>query len=123
MFSKYFGGTMSATSVSQRSPQLLTLPLWAKSNDRGENMDEYVTQADREAAADILQYYHGYANLVRAGEVDAHKVVQIVAAHRRTTVAKLEGAVLPILRRHKVAKRCFAEVAAATNAILVGKEQ
>jgi septum formation topological specificity factor MinE len=89
-------------------------------------MDEYVTQADREAAADILQYYHGYANLVRAGEVDAHKVVQIVAAHRRASVAaveeknaailrKLRSDVLEILRRHKVRSKCLAEVAVVTS--------
>jgi hypothetical protein len=97
-------------------------------------MSENVTQADREAAAknvetrlmeefkDWLPWMEAAVKPIRLGEQDNSAEVQAFAAHRRATVAKLEGAVFPILRRHKVTKRCFTEVAAATNAILVGKE-
>jgi septum formation topological specificity factor MinE len=99
-------------------------------------MNEYVTQADRDAAANILELFGRYhnANLVRAEELDVLKIVQIVAAHRRASIAaveeknaailrKLRSDVFEILRRHDVIDQCFAEVAAVTYAALVGKEQ
>jgi hypothetical protein len=91
-------------------------------------MDKNVTQADRDAAANILELFGRYhnANLVRAGELDVLKVVRIVAAHRRASVAaveeknatilkKLRSDVLEILRRHKVRSKCLAEVAVVTS--------
>jgi BMFP domain-containing protein YqiC len=56
-------------------------------------MSKNVTQADRDAAANILELFGRYhnAHLVRAGELDVLKVVQIVAAHRRASVAALEA--------------------------------
>jgi hypothetical protein len=99
-------------------------------------MSEDVTQADRDAAANILELFGRYhnAHLVRAGELDVLKVVRIVAAHRCASVAaveeknaaslkKLRSDVFEILRRHDVSDQCFAEVAAVTHAALVGKEQ
>jgi hypothetical protein len=95
-----------------------------------------VTQADREAAAKIFEYRGKFlmAEYVRAGAEDSSGTVQIVAAHRRVSVAaveeknaailkKLRSDVFEILRRHDVSDQCFAEVAAVTHAALVGKEQ
>jgi hypothetical protein len=86
-------------------------------------MSEYVTQADREAAARLFGTTDWDAEQYRSGKLDNTSPVQIFAEHRRATVAKLEGAVLSILLQHKVSKQCFDEVAAVTHAALVGKEQ
>jgi hypothetical protein len=59
---------------------------------KGDTM-ENVTQEDREAAAEIFEHQgrQEMADLVRASVRDSNKVVQVLAAHRRASVAALEA--------------------------------
>jgi hypothetical protein len=86
-------------------------------------VSEYVTQSDRKAAARLFGTTDWDTEQYLSGKMDKTSIVQAFALHRRDIGVAVENAVIPILRKHKVTRRCYAEVAEAINAILVGKEQ